>query len=79
MRLPSPPALPPRLLLATAVLAIAGCATSSDPGWHGSPATAMGTADAVCSAEAQDHGASESGMAYEACMRRQGWTRERRD
>lgn len=65
------------LLLLLALLH--GCAATSEPGWEGHGATEFGTADTICAAEADDHANVERGMAYQACMRRHGWTPGHRD
>lgn len=63
------------LALAAVAMLFAGCATTSDPGWHGKDATAYDAAVAACRNETATSPADLREDRFDACMSRHGWTR----
>lgn len=66
-------------LLPCLLLVVPGCATRQEPDWQAADATAYGTAETICTTEADARSPAERDMAYSACMTRQGRTRSPRE
>ncbi len=66
------------VLFLAPVLLLAGCATTTEPGWQGTGARPFDGARASCQAPVQasaDEAEAQGATAFAACMRTHGWTR----